>query len=66
MRSDEHNRVNTSFNFVDPETQLIHTQNIENMWDHAKKKLRNQYETSERLISGYLIEFYYRKKISLY
>jgi hypothetical protein len=29
--------VNHSLNFVSPDSPLIHTQNIENCWMHAKK-----------------------------
>ena len=33
-------------NFVDPNDDDIHTQNVENIWMQAKSKIRRQYGTS--------------------
>jgi len=33
-------------NFVDPGDEDVHTQNVENMWMRAKRKLRRQFGTS--------------------
>jgi len=47
-------------NFVDSNDPEIHTQNIENMWMRAKRKLRRQFGTSRELFPSYLHEFAYR------
>jgi len=46
--------------FVDPWNEDIHTENIENMWMRAKRKLRRQFGTSRNLFPSYLHEFKYR------
>nr|KAG5692728.1 hypothetical protein BaRGS_033839 [Batillaria attramentaria] len=47
--------------FVDPN---IHTNNIENTWMRAKRKLRRQFGTSEDLFPSYLAEFLWRNSYS--
>jgi transposase-like protein len=47
-------------NFVDPQDAEIHTQNIENLWMRAKRKLKRQFGTSGDLFNSYLQEFTYR------
>lgn len=47
-------------NFVDPDDPTIHTQNIENLWMRAKRKLKRQFGTSADLFPSYLKEFQYR------
>ena len=59
----EHSQVNHSLNFVSPEDPMVHTQNIENRWLHAKKKLRNQFGTSAENLEGYLAEYAWRSRI---
>jgi hypothetical protein len=49
-------------NFVSPEDPTIHTQNIENLWLHVKRKLKYQFGTNEELMISYLYEFMFRKK----
>ena len=49
--------------FVDPGDDDIHTQNIENMWMLAKRKLRRQFGTSDALFPSYLHEFVWRQSI---
>ena len=44
-------------NFVDPLHPEIHTQNVENMWMRAKRKLRRQFGTARPLFITYLEEF---------
>ena len=44
-------------NFVDPLHPEIHTQNVENMWMRAKRKLRRQFGTPRPLFVTYLEEF---------
>ena len=57
-----HLTVNHSLNFVSPENQEVHTQNIENCWMHAKKELNNKYGVSSSSLEGYLYEFMFKKK----
>lgn len=47
-------------NFVDPVDPEIHTQNIENLWMRAKRKLKRQFGTSRALFPSYLDEFAFR------
>lgn len=49
-------------NFVDPYDPSSHTQNIENMWMRAKRKLKRQFGTSRPLFPSYLHEFVYRNR----
>ena len=44
-------------NFVDPLHPEVHTQNVENMWMRAKRKLRRQFGTARPLFITYLEEF---------
>ena len=44
-------------NFVDPLHPEIHTQNVENMWMRAKRKLQRQFGTARPLFVTYLEEF---------
>lgn len=53
----EHEVVIHERNFVNPHNRQIHTQNVENMWMRAKRKLRRQFGTSEALFYYYLHEF---------
>lgn len=55
--------VNHSLNFVSPIDPSIHTQNIENVWSHLKRKLRLQFGTSEELLESYLFDFIWRKRV---
>lgn len=48
--------------FVDLDDANIHTENVENMWMRAKRKLRRQFGTSDALFNSYLHEFMYRNK----
>lgn len=54
--------INHSLHFVDPDNADIHTQNIENCWLHAKKKLRAQHGTIIRDLSGYLCEYMFKRR----
>ena len=49
-------------NFVSPQDESVHTQNIENTWQRAKRKLKRQYGTSEELFPSYISEFLWRNK----
>ncbi|KAK7507258.1 hypothetical protein BaRGS_00001193 [Batillaria attramentaria] len=48
--------------FVDPNNPTIHTNNIENTWMRAKRKLKRQFGTSEVLFPSYLAEFLWRSR----
>ena len=61
----DHATVNHSRNFVSPDDPQIHTQNIESLWCHVKRKLRSQFGTSEDLIEGYFFEFVWRKRVRI-
>lgn len=60
----EHHVIVHQENFVDPQNPAIHTQNVENMWMRAKRKLRRQCGTSEPLFASYLHEFIWRNKFA--
>lgn len=60
----EHLVVIHQENFVDPNDPRIHTQNVENLWMRAKRKLKRQFGTSPNLFGSYLQEFMWRNKIS--
>ena len=55
-----HDVVKHSENFVHPQDPNIHTQTIEGLWMHAKKKMRRQNGTSRELFNSYLSEFIWR------
>lgn len=59
----QHSVVIHERNFVDPDDEEVHTQNIESLWMHAKRKLRRQFGTSRQLFPSYLQEFQYRKLV---
>ena len=45
----EHSDVVHQRNFVDPADAEVHTQNIENTWMRAKRKLKRQFGTSRAI-----------------
>lgn len=55
--------VNHSINFVSPDDPEIHTQGIESLWSHVKRKLKIQFGTSDDLLESYLYEFIWRKRL---
>jgi len=55
-----HDFVNHSENFVAPEDPFVHTQTIEGLWTHAKKKLRRISGTNRSLFVSYIREFEWR------
>ena len=56
----EHSVIVHQHNFVDPNDSEIHTQNIENMWMRAKRKLKRHFSTSRALFPTHLNEFSFR------
>lgn len=56
----QHSVVVHQHNFVNPDDDSVHTQNIENLWMRAKRKLKRQFGTSRALFPSYLHEFVYR------
>ena len=57
-----HQTVNHSLNFVDPQTGA-HTQTVERMWGVAKQRNKKQCGTHRELLDSYLCEFMWRKRI---
>jgi len=49
--------------FVDPDDEEIHTQNVENIWMRAKRKIRRQCGTSRDLFPGYMHEFLFPNSV---
>ena len=60
----EHSAVKHQLHFVDPLDDTVHTQNIEGLWMHAKRKLRRQSGTSRALFPTYLAEFVWRRWVA--
>ena len=60
----QHSTIRHAAHFVDPVYPEIHTQNIENLWMRAKRKLRRQFGTSRPLFPSYLNEFKFREEVS--
>ena len=58
----EHSVVVHENHFVDPTDRSIHTNNIENLWMRAKRKLKRQFGTSRALFPTYLKEFVWRQE----
>lgn len=56
----DHLSINHSLNFIDPDDQEIHTQNIENTWRWAKRKFLSTTKDVSKRISR-LGEFLYRR-----
>lgn len=48
--------------FVDPDDDIIHTQNIENTWMRAKHKIKRQFGTSCVLFESYMAKFMWQYK----
>ena len=49
---------------VNPEDGEVHTQNIENTWMRAKRKLKRQFGTTRSLFPSYMHEFLLRNRFS--
>ena len=58
----QHDVIIHEQNFVDHDDPEVHTENIENTWQRAKRKLKAQYGTSRELFPSYLSEFLWRNK----
>ena len=57
-----HSVIRHEHHCVDPQDLDIHTQNVENMWMRAKRKLKRQFGTSRILFPSYLQEFMFRNR----
>ena len=57
-----HDVIVYQHNFVDPLHPDVHTQNIENLWMRAKRKLRRQFGTTRPLFDTYLEEFMWMER----
>lgn len=53
----EHDSINHSLYFVDPNDSEIHTQNIEGLWSRSKYFIRKKAGISLEIQSRYLIQF---------
>ena len=58
----QHDVVVHQQNFFDPVHPDIHTQNVENLWMRAKRKLRRQFGTTRALFTTYLQEFIWQQR----
>jgi len=58
-----HLTANHSLNFLNPDDPLVHSQNIENSWLHAKRNLRKQFGTTPGFLEGYLYEFCFKSSV---
>ena len=58
----QHDVIIHEQNFVHPNDDEIHTQNIENMWMRAKRKFKRQFGTSRELYPSFLAEFMWRNR----
>jgi hypothetical protein len=56
-----HGVVNHTNNFLNPKEQLIHTQNIENLWRGLRRFLSNCSSYSRQNLRSYINEFIFRK-----
>lgn len=56
----QHDSVNHHLNFVAPNDQTCHTQQIEGLWKHSKDLIRRLCGTSEANFPSYLREFQWR------
>ncbi|KAG0419781.1 hypothetical protein EQH57_0404 [Dictyocoela roeselum] len=56
----KHFTVNHSKNFVDPQTKR-HTQKIENLWMHVKKKIHKDYGINRNMLQKHL-DIFCRKR----
>ena len=54
----QHNRINHTYNFVDPADPTIHTQNVENMWGRFKKShMKRANGVKTELFGNYVMDF---------
>ena len=55
-----HQTINHSLHFVDPQNDEIHTQTVESMWHSAKRKFKRMCGTTKILLPSYLDEYAWR------
>lgn len=57
----QHKIVNHSINFINPEDQNIHTQNVENLWKYVKKYFKKYYGNQKKNFKYFLFEYIFIK-----
>lgn len=57
----EHETVNHSLNFVNPETG-VHTQNVESLWNRVKRKIKSMCGIRRDQLPGFLAETMFRSE----
>jgi transposase-like protein len=58
-----HATINHTYNFVDPEDSMIHTQSIESLWSHSKRALRKKNGINKNKEFEHLVKFMWEKKV---
>ena len=56
-----HDVIVHQHNFVDPNDPSIHTQTVENLWQRAKRRLKEMYGTDRQLFESHLMEFAWKQ-----
>ena len=52
--------MNHCYNFIDPQNNEAHTQNVESMWSRVKAKYRRMKGTLQEHFHTYLCEYFFR------
>ena len=58
----QHDAVNHSQNFVDPQDPTVHTQTVEGMWSHVKRYFRQKYGTNNLQFTSHLHTWVFRNR----
>ena len=62
----QHQRVNHSISFVDPDNDDIHTNTCEGMWGNFKDKFRRMHGTSDALFDSYFKKFMFHNRLFMH
>ena len=57
-----HRTINHRTHYVNPRNRRVHTQNVESMWNAAKKKFQRMLGTRRPFLQSYLDEFVWRRQ----